>query len=1066
MDITQYPVVTRVTTLTLLLGALSGCDLFNKDDETEAPEASFSVNETSGTAPVTVTFTDTSDDGSDDIYQWLWEFGDGNTSSLQNPQHHYPIPGTYTVSLTVTSEDGTDTQTRTDLISVEALPPVAAFSISAITGDAPLTVTFSDESTQGTGTINQWQWDFGDGNASTESSPTHTYTEPGEYTVSLTVSDEYSSHSVTATEPVVVTEAQPTELTLIDSPVNGISYECGENTGVTEQGGKLYCFEAPVTFSIGSMPIGTLAEFPTDLNVYLQDLLGVSRSEYSDASVVKLGRLLQSLDDDGLIAEAIDIPAETAAKFSAGNSLDDSLNTLAEIANVDLVSEPFAIAHLKRSYEGGEDATFYEITILVDDADAGTLLIPSPIELTFLGAEILDGTGEAVKSIWLSDTLKIDTVFLRNPPEEGQILKVQAKAEGYVDTGTSALLEAGIGGYELELSMLKDQAGLVAKGVMVSKEDVSANVEAGAVTNTITANSRAFFGQPGVSVDIPAGVYLTDANGNAVEGAEITLVTHNLNLDEARTSLPYFNNSVENLEDLISDGVISDAENLDVVPLTYTTVNVTDSQGNKVKHFSSDIEIALQLVAGSGDVAGNVFQPGDLLPIFSYDENTGKVWYEQQAVVEDLNPSDGMYDMRVQTNHLTGYGVAQWYDDYTQTCRHPGTIVHYKDKYSGDYVKMWDTVEYETPYSNTRYRYDNIRYKISVLAVNASRGMSLRFGNSHWRRYTDFAPPGTTKDSSHFVHNGWGAYTYQYSVYNKAGALVGYKEIADVCSGETYEVLIDTDDSYGYEEAREKLDELSSASAPAKEEGIASHVGALQAVHNVSVSLTNAEDERGEELLEDSREVVLDYTEAFFENNNDALAELAGQSINDLGCMSSIMEAYKEELDQNVSAYLAMGGEDYSLAELLTPLVEQVAEEYVDFEPLYITAVDDSLSEFVACGQLLVAQLQTLGYESSGGTLIIEIQDEFEPVIMANVAAMRAVVDQQLAAGQENDLGEGQAQVDKFTAEIFENMLNEATSLAQELIPLSQFSSVNLTEIESQQAYLESLRFAGLISDF
>ena len=109
MDITQYPVVTRVTTLSLLLGTLSGCDLFNKDDETEAPEASFSVNETSGTAPVTVTFTDTSEDGSDDIYQWLWEFGDGNTSSLQNPQHDYPIPGTYTVSLTVTSEDGADT---------------------------------------------------------------------------------------------------------------------------------------------------------------------------------------------------------------------------------------------------------------------------------------------------------------------------------------------------------------------------------------------------------------------------------------------------------------------------------------------------------------------------------------------------------------------------------------------------------------------------------------------------------------------------------------------------------------------------------------------------------------------------------------------------------------------------------------------------------------------------------------------------------------------------------------------------------------------------------------------
>ena len=1067
MDITQYPVVTRVTTLSLLLGTLSGCDLFNKDDETEAPEASFSVNETSGTAPVTVAFTDTSDDGSEDIYQWLWEFGDGNTSSLQNPQHDYTIPGTYTVSLTVTSEDGADTQTRTDLISVEALPPVAAFSLSNTTGDAPLTVTFSDDSTQGTGTINQWAWDFGDGNTSTDSSPEHTYTEPGEYIVSLTVNDEYSSHSFTATEPVVVTEIQPTELTLIDSPVNGISYECGEASDVTEQGGKLYCFEAPVMFAIGDMPIGTLDEFPADQNVYLQDLLGVTRSEYSDASVVKLGRLLQSLDDDGLIAEAIDIPAETAAKFSAGDSLDDSLGNLAVIANVDLVSEPFAIAHLKRSYEGGDDATFYQVTIVVDDADAGTLLIPAPIELTLLGAEVLDSNGDAVKSIQLSDTLKRETVFLRNPPEEGQVLKVQAKAEGYMDTGTSVLLEAGAGGYELELSMLKDQAGYIANGVMVSKEDVSAKVAAGTVTSNITATATPYFGQPGGSVEIPAGVYMTDANANAIDGAEITFVTHNLYHDEARISLPDFNSSVENLGDLISDGVISEAESLDVVPLTYTTVNVTDSQGNKVKRFSSDIEITLQLAVGSGDVAGNVFQPGDQLPIFSYDENTGKIRYEQQAVVEDLNPSDGMYDVRVQTNHLTGYGVAQWYDDHLQTCRLPGTIVHYKDEVSGDYVKMWDMEEYEDEgRTHTSYRVSNVNYKVSVLSVHASRPSIYLADHKRFNGVSYSQPPGMTKESSHFFIQGWGAFTYIFSVYNKAGALVGYKEIANVCSGETYEVLVDTDDSYGYEEARDKLDELSSASAPAKEEGIASHVGALQAVHNVSVSLTSAEDERGEELLDDSRDVVLDYTEAFFENNNDALADLAGQSINDLGCMSSIMAAYKEELDQNLSAYLAMGGEDYSLAELLTPLVEQVAEEYVDFEPLYITAVDDSLSEYVACGQMLVAQLQLLGYESSGGTLIVEIQDEFEPVIMANVAAMRALVDQQLAAGQETDLGEGPAQVSKYTAEIYENILNEAASLAQELIPLSQFSSVNLTEIESQQAYLESLRVAGLISDF
>ena len=475
MDFTQYRAGARITCITLMLGSLSGCDLFNNDDDDKviAPEAAFTVNLTRATAPATFTFTDMSENGSDDIHQWLWEFGNGASSSEQHPQYEYAIPGTYSVSLTVTSEDGVDTVTRSNLIEVEAQPPVAAFSVSSTTGDAPLTVTFSDESTQGTGTINQWTWDFGDGNTSTESSPEHTYTEPGEFTVSLTVSDEYSSHSTVATEPVVVTEAPPSELTLIDSPVNGISYDCGENTGVTEQGGKLYCYEAPVTFSIGNMPIGTLAEFPADLNVYLQDLLGVSRSEYSDASVVKLGRLLQSLDDDGLIADAIDIPAETAAKFSAGDSLDDSLDTLAEIANVDLVSEPFAIAHLKRSYEGGDDATYYQITIFVDDADPDTLLIPTPIELTLIGAEILNSDGEAINSLLLSDTRKVAQVFLRNPPQDGQVLKVLAKSEGYVDNGTSTDLSPPNGSFSLGIKLLKDKAGDVTNGVTVFKEEIT-----------------------------------------------------------------------------------------------------------------------------------------------------------------------------------------------------------------------------------------------------------------------------------------------------------------------------------------------------------------------------------------------------------------------------------------------------------------------------------------------------------------------------------------------------------------------------------------------------------------
>jgi MYXO-CTERM domain-containing protein len=83
-------------------------------------------------------------------------------------------------------------------------PPVAAFQStpSPIEGRAPLEVTFTDESSDPDGTIDEYRWDFGDGTTSSEASPTHTYLDPGDYTVSLTVVDD-SGLTATATEEVL-----------------------------------------------------------------------------------------------------------------------------------------------------------------------------------------------------------------------------------------------------------------------------------------------------------------------------------------------------------------------------------------------------------------------------------------------------------------------------------------------------------------------------------------------------------------------------------------------------------------------------------------------------------------------------------------------------------------------------------------------------------------------------------------------------------------------------------------------------------------------------------------------
>jgi len=80
---------------------------------------SFTANVTAGRAPLTVQFTDTST-GSPTT--WLWDFGDGNTSTQQHPTHTYTAPGTYSVTLTVRNAFGEDAETKTDLITVLTTP--------------------------------------------------------------------------------------------------------------------------------------------------------------------------------------------------------------------------------------------------------------------------------------------------------------------------------------------------------------------------------------------------------------------------------------------------------------------------------------------------------------------------------------------------------------------------------------------------------------------------------------------------------------------------------------------------------------------------------------------------------------------------------------------------------------------------------------------------------------------------------------------------------------------------------------------------------------------------------
>ncbi len=206
MNATHTYTKAGIYTVTLTVANPAGSNTVRKSNyivvETlRPPKAAFTANVTSGGAPLSVFFTDSS---TGSPVSWLWNFGDGTTSTMQNATHTYTRPGKYTVTLTVKNEVGSNKATRTRYLDIAAplRPPVAAFSASATSGRASLRVMFTDRSTGGAAT--SWLWDFGDGTTSTTRNPTHIYNRAGRYTVTLTATNSAGTSTKTTSEYITV----------------------------------------------------------------------------------------------------------------------------------------------------------------------------------------------------------------------------------------------------------------------------------------------------------------------------------------------------------------------------------------------------------------------------------------------------------------------------------------------------------------------------------------------------------------------------------------------------------------------------------------------------------------------------------------------------------------------------------------------------------------------------------------------------------------------------------------------------------------------------------------------
>lgn len=238
-------------TITLVASNAAGSDTFTMEMNLNGlPESGFEV----ATDILTTTFLNTSTNA----ISFVWDFGDGNTSTEQNPIHEYAEAGTYTAILIASNECGEATFSQT----VEVLGPlaIAGFSSSSIDGCTPFEVNFTDNSV---GNPTTWEWSFPGGapSTSTEQNPTIIYDNAGTYDVSLMVTNPAGSNSMIENNYITVAENPNADFTAsIDLNGNvsftnnstvSESYEWSFGDGsISEEASPVYSYEVSGSYTV------------------------------------------------------------------------------------------------------------------------------------------------------------------------------------------------------------------------------------------------------------------------------------------------------------------------------------------------------------------------------------------------------------------------------------------------------------------------------------------------------------------------------------------------------------------------------------------------------------------------------------------------------------------------------------------------------------------------------------------------------------------------------------------------------------------------------------------------
>ncbi|WP_289038247.1 PKD domain-containing protein [uncultured Zobellia sp.] len=199
----------------------------------QPPIAKVGASTQSGQAPLTINFTGSNSSDDVGVIAYMWDFKDGSTSNKSNPSHTFDSAGTYEVELTVADVDGLQNK-ETITVNVQAPvnnPPVAVAHANTLSGEAPLAVSFTGNDSSDDKGVTRYDWNIS-GNYSNEVNPSHVFTAPGFYDVSLTVTD---AEGLTNTTSLGVNVTQSKVEHPIDCSVGG------KTAG--ETGEKVWCWQ-------------------------------------------------------------------------------------------------------------------------------------------------------------------------------------------------------------------------------------------------------------------------------------------------------------------------------------------------------------------------------------------------------------------------------------------------------------------------------------------------------------------------------------------------------------------------------------------------------------------------------------------------------------------------------------------------------------------------------------------------------------------------------------------------------------------------------------------------------